>query len=106
MEGESWGIIAKLSSESIRRNRIMQWQLLKADVRVRCAISESFPTTEAATRKLVAKLAAKYTRLSFCYEAGPTGYGLYRLITSLDHECLVAAPSLTPRKPGDHVKTN
>ena len=48
------------------------------------------PTTEAATRKLVAKLAAKYHRLSFCYEAGPTGYGLYRLITSLDHECLGA----------------
>jgi hypothetical protein len=64
------------------------------------------PTTEAATRKLVAKLAAKYSRLSFCYEAGPTGYGLYRLSTSLDHECLVAAPSLTPKKPSDHVKTN
>jgi hypothetical protein len=30
-------------------------------------------TTEAAKRKLVAKLAAKY--LTFCYEAGPTGYG-------------------------------
>jgi transposase len=65
-----------------------------------------FPTTEAATRKLVGKLAAKYGRLTFCYEAGPTGYGLYRLITSLGHECQVAAPSLTPKKPGDHVKTN
>src|SRR5258708_15646908 len=31
-------------------------------------------TTEAATRKLVAKLAAKYRQLTFCYEAGPTGY--------------------------------
>jgi transposase len=65
-----------------------------------------FPTTEAATRKLVAKLAAKYDKLTFCYEAGPTGYGLYRLIMSLGHECVVAAPSLTPKKPGDHVKTN
>jgi transposase len=64
------------------------------------------PTSEAATRKLVGKLAAKYSRLSFCYEAGPTGYGLYRLITRLGHECQVAAPSLTPKKPGDHVKTN
>ena len=63
-------------------------------------------TTEAATRKLVAKLAAKYGKLTFCYEAGPTGYGLYRLIKSLSHECLVAAPSLIPKKPGDHVKTN
>jgi transposase len=35
--------------------------------------------TEAETRKLVAKLANKHARLTFCYEAGPTGYGLYRL---------------------------
>ena len=35
--------------------------------------------TEVAMRKLVAKLAAKYDKLTFCYEAGPTGYGLYRL---------------------------
>jgi transposase len=42
-----------------------------------------FPATEAAMRKLIAKLAAKYSRLPFRYEAGPTGYGLYRLIKSL-----------------------
>src|SRR6266568_1482465 len=63
-------------------------------------------TTEAATRKLVAKLAAKYRQLTFCYEAGPTGYGLYRLIRKLGHDCIVAAPSLIPKKPGDRVKTN
>jgi transposase len=63
-------------------------------------------TTEAATRKLVTKLAGKYRRLTFCYEAGPTGYGLYRLITGLGHECIVVAPSLIPRKAGDQVKTN
>ena len=65
-----------------------------------------FPATEAAVRKLVAKLAEKYRHLTFCYEAGPTGYWLYRLIKSLGHECLVVAPSLTPKKPGDRVKTN
>jgi transposase len=62
--------------------------------------------TAAATAKLVRKLAAKYGRLTFCYEAGPTGYGLYRLIRSLGHECMVVAPSLIPKKPGDRVKTN
>lgn len=62
--------------------------------------------TDAATAKLVKKLAAKYPRLTFCYEAGPTGYGLHRLIESLGHECMVAAPSLIPKKPGDRVKTN
>ena len=63
-------------------------------------------TTDAATRKLVAKLAAKYSKLTFCYEAGPTGYGLYRLIESLGHACVVVAPSLIPKKAGDRIKTN
>jgi transposase len=62
--------------------------------------------TDAATTKLVNKLAAKYQRLTFCYEAGPTGYGLHRLIESLGHDCEVVAPSLVPKKPGDRVKTN
>src|SRR2546421_11972572 len=62
--------------------------------------------TPAAVRKLVKKLATKYERLSFCYEAGPTGYGAYRQITGLGHDCIVAAPSLIPKKPGDRVKTN
>jgi transposase len=63
-------------------------------------------TSEAATRKVVAQLAGKYGKLTFCYEAGPTGYGLQRLIASLGHTCLVVAPSLIPKKPGDRVKTN
>src|SRR5438093_4130549 len=63
-------------------------------------------TSEAATAKLVKKLAARYDRLTFCYEAGPTGYGLYRQIVSLGHRCSVVAPSLIPKRPGDRVKTN
>jgi hypothetical protein len=45
-----------------------------------------FPSTEAAIRKLMAKLAAKYRHLTFYYEAGPTGYGHYRLLKSLGYE--------------------
>jgi hypothetical protein len=52
-----------------------------------------FPATETATRKLVARLAAKYGHLTFCYEAGPTGYGLYRLLKSLGHEPLAKLAS-------------
>lgn len=59
-----------------------------------------------AVAKLVRKLAGKYRRLTFCYEAGPTGYGLHRQIKELGHECLVVAPSLIPKKGGDRVKTN
>jgi transposase len=62
--------------------------------------------TPVATAKLVTKLAKQYDRLLFCYEAGPTGYGLYRQITGLGHGCMVAAPSLIPKKAGDRVKTN
>ena len=65
-----------------------------------------FDNTEVGTRKLVAQLASKHARLTFCYEAGPTGYGLHRLIKSLGHDCMVVAPSLIPSKPGDRVKTN
>ncbi len=62
--------------------------------------------TTAATAKLVRKLTAKYERLTFCYEAGPTGYGLHRQIKDLGFECVVVAPSLIPKRPGDKVKTN
>jgi transposase len=62
--------------------------------------------TDAAVTKLVRRLAAKHGKLFFCYEAGPTGYGLYRLIKELGSDCVVVAPSMTPRKPGDRVKTN
>jgi transposase len=62
--------------------------------------------SEASVTKLVRRLSAKHGKLTFCYEAGPTGYGLYRLISELGHACEVVAPSLIPRKPGDRVKTN
>ncbi|WP_094194408.1 IS110 family transposase [Bradyrhizobium viridifuturi] len=58
------------------------------------------------TRGIIVRIASRFNRVHFCYEAGPTGYGLYRLIRSLGHECTVVAPSLIPRKPGDRVKTN
>src|SRR5690349_24638025 len=57
-------------------------------------------------RRLAAKLAGKYERLHFCYEAGPTGQGLHRPLTGLGHSCVVVAPSLIPRKPGDRAETN
>lgn len=41
-----------------------------------------------------------------CYEAGVSGYDLYRQLTALGVECAVIAPALTPRKPGECVKTD
>ncbi|HVI05385.1 MAG TPA: IS110 family transposase [Sphingomicrobium sp.] len=60
----------------------------------------------ASVASMVAKLAKRGTRLHFCYEAGPTGYDLYRQIIGLGHDCAVVAPSLVPKRPGDRVKTN
>jgi len=56
--------------------------------------------------KLVKKLSPHGEVLRFYYEAGPCGYGLYRQLTGLGHDCRVVAPSLIPRKAGDRVKTD
>jgi transposase len=52
-------------------------------------------------RKMVARLGKHRRRLNFCYEAGPCGYGLHRLLIGLGHDCVVVAPSLIPMKAGD-----
>ena len=62
--------------------------------------------TPEAMVKLVNQLASKGAVLSFCYEAGPCGYGIHRQLTSLGHQCQVIAPSLIPKKAGDRVKTD
>jgi transposase len=61
-----------------------------------------------AIKKLARQLESKYpdATLHFVYEAGPCGYWIYRLLTSLGHCCYVVAPSLIPKKPGDRVKTD
>jgi transposase len=64
------------------------------------------PSRPDAVSKMVDRLAKKYSKLAFCYEAGPCGYGLYRQIAALGHKCVVVAPSLVPTRPGDRVKTD
>ena len=62
--------------------------------------------TPEAVLKLVRRLNKEGAKLSFCYEAGPCGYGLHRQLTDLHQDCQVVAPSLIPRKAGDRVKTD
>jgi transposase len=64
------------------------------------------PARRRGVERLVHKLAKRHDKLHFCYEAGPTGYGLYRQIRELGHDCAVVAPSLIPKKPGERIKTN
>jgi transposase len=57
--------------------------------------------------RLVKKLSQGGRELVMCYEAGPCGYGLYRqLEAKRGVTCMVVAPSMVPRKPGERVKTN
>lgn len=59
-----------------------------------------------AIRKLVTKVNSNGERASFCYEAGPCGYEVYRQLIDLGQRCDVVAPSLIPKKSGDRVKTD
>jgi transposase len=40
------------------------------------------------------------------YEAGPTGFGLYRTLTEAGIRCVVAAPSKLQKPSGDRIKTD
>jgi transposase len=62
--------------------------------------------TPAALKGAVAKLSRSGGDLRFCYEAGPCGYGIHRQLTAAGHGCVVVAPSLIPRRPGDRIKTD
>jgi transposase len=57
----------------------------------------------------VRRLFTRLTRegsVNACYEAGVSGYDLYRRLTALGVACEVIAPASTPRRPGQRVKTD
>jgi len=60
---------------------------------------------EDSIRKFIKKLGSP-EQLRACYEAGPTGFVLYWQLTQLGVDCVVVAPTLVPKKPGDRVKTD
>lgn len=58
---------------------------------------------------LIQRLFRRLTRegpVRACYEAGVSGYDLSRQITACGVPCQVIAPALTPRRPGERIKTN
>lgn len=63
------------------------------------------PNTADEVAKLAKRL-AKHGELDFCYEASCCGYGIHRQLTALGHRCMVIAPSMIPRKPGERIKTD
>lgn len=63
---------------------------------------------KASVRRMVRRVQrlAAGGEVRLCYEAGPCGYALQRWIREAGAECVVVAPSLIPRKPGDRIKTD
>lgn len=61
---------------------------------------------ENAVHKLINTLRTEGTELEICYEAGPTGYVLYRWLLKMNVNCTVVAPSLIPKRAGDRIKTD
>jgi len=59
-----------------------------------------------ALAKTVRKLEATGATLRFVYEAGPTGFVIWRYLTGRGLECIVVAPSKTPKGSGEKVKTD
>ncbi|EUC19140.1 transposase IS116/IS110/IS902 family protein [Burkholderia sp. BT03] len=56
--------------------------------------------------RLCKRVQSKASNVVFVYEAGPCGYGLHRQLSAKGYPCMVCAPSLIPRKPGERVKTD
>jgi hypothetical protein len=60
---------------------------------------QQIETTERAVRRFIDRLGGR-DGLAVCYEAGPGGFDLYRLLTSMGVACDVVAPSLIPVRAG------
>lgn len=68
-------------------------------------VTDRIANEEAAIRRLAGRFADRSV-LRCCYEAGPGGYELFRLLASMGVACDVVAPSLIPKGGSDKVKTD
>jgi transposase len=90
----------------------MTWAAMDVHARSTSAASLDVGTGELSRRRfasgqiepVVEWLAGLPGPVYACYEAGPTGFGLYRAATAAGVRCEVIAPSKTPRASGDKVK--
>jgi transposase len=85
-------------------NKIVVAHLVGYEERPREVFTVKFE--DGGLRKLVRRLKQLEGEVRCVYEAGGSGYALYRHLRRHGMACEVAAPSLTPKKPGERVKTN
>ena len=62
--------------------------------------------TVEAIDKVIRKLVSTGAELHIVYEAGPCGFTLYRHLTGNGFSCIVAAPSMIPKKSGVRIKND
>ena len=75
------------------------WAAVRADELLE---ERTLPYDEEAVERVL----GRWPGVRCCYEAGPTGFGLYRHLTGRGIECAVVAPGLVPQRPGERVKTD
>src|SRR5512137_2815136 len=76
----------------------------KGEIRIFGTVSSDIDRLEKALRRI--GKAHPNARLQVAYEAGPCGFVIARRLKQLNIPCLVAAPSLIPKKPGSPFKTD
>lgn len=92
----------------------MTWAALDVHARSVTAVSVDVVTGELSRRRfgsgasepVVEWLSGFPGPVRACYEAGPTGFGLYRAAVAAGIGCQVIAPSKTPRPSGDRNKSD
>ncbi|APY25038.1 Transposase [Leptospira borgpetersenii str. 4E] len=61
---------------------------------------------EVQIKKFINRLKLEWDEIDCCYEAGVTGYPLYRYLKSLGVNCILVAPGKIPRQSSDKIKTD
>jgi len=71
-------------------------------------VAGEFFNTDTGVKKFLKKLKkiSEEYDVKICYEAGPCGYALKRILDEHGYYCEIAAPSLIPVKAGDKIKTD
>ena len=65
-----------------------------------------FGSRQVDIERFVRTLQSKGKTLCFAYEAGPTGFGLYRYLSRRGFACRVVSPTHIPKASGERVKTD
>lgn len=69
-------------------------------------VVRDIPNDAKVVRRTFQRLARDAYELRCCYEAGPCGFDLHRVLSSMGISCEVVAPALIPTRTGDRVKTD